>query len=226
VTGRRSRKEATGPLRLVAYLRVSTNEQACSGAGVEVQRASIATAVEQHGYELVETFEDAGWSAKDLNRPGIEAALSMLEDGTADGLIVSKLDRLSRSLLDFASLMERSRKHGWTLIVLDLGLDLSTPAGEMLANVLATFAQFERRLIGQRTRDALAVKRAEGVKLGRPRVVPDEVVERIVAERAAGATLQAIADGLTADGVPTARGGSKWWVSSVTAVLDYGSPDD
>jgi DNA invertase Pin-like site-specific DNA recombinase len=98
-------------------------------------------------------------------------------------------------------------------------VDTTTPAGEAMANVLATFAQFERRLIGQRTREALAVKRAEGVRLGRPRETPDEVVERILAERQGKATLQAIADGLNRDKVPTVRGGAKWWPATVRAVL-------
>jgi len=70
-------------------------------------------------------------------------------------LIVSKLDRLSRSLLDFAGLMTRARDGGWNLVALDLGIDLSTPAGEFMASVMASAAQWERRLIGQRTRDAL-----------------------------------------------------------------------
>lgn len=88
------------------------------------------------------------------------AALEAVEGGQADALCVAKLDRLSRSLLDFAGLMERSRKRGWSLVALDLGVDTSTPSGEMMASVLATFAQFERRLIGERTRAALAEKRA------------------------------------------------------------------
>src|SRR5207248_6984277 len=71
-------------------------------------------------------------------------------------------NRLSRSLLDFSGLVEQSRREGWQLVALDLGVDTSTPSGEMLANVLAVFAQFERRLIGQRTREALAIKRAQG----------------------------------------------------------------
>ena len=100
----------------------------------------------------------------------LRLALEAIEAGTAEGLVVAKLDRLSRSLLDFAALMERGRKRGWNLIALDLGVDTSTPSGEMMASVLATFAQqFERRLIGQRTKDALAVKRSQGVVLGRPR---------------------------------------------------------
>jgi DNA invertase Pin-like site-specific DNA recombinase len=88
-----------------------------------------------------------------------------------------------------------------------------------VANLLATFAQFERRLIGQRTKEALAAKRAQGVRLGRPRTMPDEVVTRIVSERASDKTLQAIADGLNADRVPTAQGGRQWWPQTVAGVL-------
>jgi DNA invertase Pin-like site-specific DNA recombinase len=88
-----------------------------------------------------------------------------------------------------------------------------------MANVLATFAQFERRLISQRTKDALAVRKAQGVKLGRPRTLTSEIVERIVAERQAGSTLSEIAEGLNTDQVPTAQGGSRWYPSTVQAVL-------
>ena len=165
---------------VVGYIRVSTSEQADSGAGLEAQRAAISAEAERRGWELVHVFEDAGASGKSLNgRSGLQRALEAVEAGRAEGLVVAKLDRLSRSLLDFAALMERARKRGWNLIALDLGVDTSTPAGEMMASVLATFAQFERRLIGQRTKDALAVKRAQGVRLGRPRTMSEETVERI-----------------------------------------------
>lgn len=96
------------------------------------------------------------------------AANELLAGGEAQALVVAKLDRLSRSLLDFAALMERAEAEGWAVITLDLGVDTSTPAGEMLVSVLASFAQYERRLIGQRTREGLAQKRAQGVQLGRP----------------------------------------------------------
>jgi DNA invertase Pin-like site-specific DNA recombinase len=139
-------------MKVVAYLRVSTAEQADSGAGLEAQRAAIHGEVERRGWMLVEVFEDAGASGKSLNgRPGLGAALEAVESDRAEGLVVAKLDRLSRSLLDFAGLMDRSHRAGWALVALDLGVDTSTPAGEMMSNILATFAQFERKLIGQRT---------------------------------------------------------------------------
>ncbi len=105
------------------------------------------------------------------------------------------------------------------LVTLDLGVDTTTPSGEMVANVMATFAQFERRLIGQRTKDALAVKKREGVKLGRPLSVPKAIVNRIVRERKKGLSLRVIAQGLNDDGVPTGHGGVKWYASTVRAVL-------
>jgi DNA invertase Pin-like site-specific DNA recombinase len=88
-----------------------------------------------------------------------------------------------------------------------------------MANVLATFAQFERRLIGERTREAMAAKRAQGARFGRPRQMPADVVERIREERKGGASLPKIAAGLNADGVPTAQGGRRWYPSTVRAVL-------
>ena len=210
-------------MRVLGYVRVSTEEQKRSGAGLAAQRSAIRQACETRGYTLMRIVEDGGYSAKSLERPGITTVLEELDAGNADALMVAKLDRLSRSLLDFAGLMERSRSKGWALIALDLGVDTSTPAGEMMANVLATFAQFERRLIGQRITEALAQKRAAGVRLGRPRSLPDDVVDRILGERAAGSTLQAIADGLNADKVATGQGGVLWRPSSVRAVITRGS---
>jgi len=87
-----------------------------------------------------------------------------------------------------------------------------------MANMLATFSQFERRLIGQRTRDALAVKRQQGVRLGRPPRTPKSVIARVRRERARGLTLRQIADGLNGDGVPTAQGG-QWWPGTVRLLL-------
>jgi DNA invertase Pin-like site-specific DNA recombinase len=137
--------------------------------------------------------------------------------------VVAKLDRLSRSMADFTRLMERSWKKGWALVALDLGVDTTTPAGEMIANSVANFSQFERRLIGQRTKDALAVKKAQGVKLGPPRTMSDKVVRRIERLRAKGLSYRAIADSLNAAGVPTAHGGAQWHPSTVQKALTAGA---
>jgi DNA invertase Pin-like site-specific DNA recombinase len=89
----------------------------------------------------------------------------------------------------------------------------------MMANVLAVFAQFERRMIGQRTNDALAVKKAQGVRLGRPRTIPDTVRTRIDRMHSHGRSLSAIATALNVETVPTAHGGRAWHASTVRAVL-------
>jgi DNA invertase Pin-like site-specific DNA recombinase len=205
----------------VGYLRVSTEEQADSGLGLEAQRAVIEAEAARRGWELVTVLVDAGASGKSLSgRPALAQTLAMVRSGDADVLVVSKLDRLSRSLLDFAGLMADAQARGWVLVALDLGIDLSTPAGEFMASVMASAAQWERRLVGQRTREALAVKRAQGVRLGRPPVLGQQVVDRIVAARVAGMTLMKIADALNKERVPTARGGVQWYPSTVRAVLN------
>jgi DNA invertase Pin-like site-specific DNA recombinase len=210
----------TGNLRLIGYLRVSTEEQADSGAGLQAQRRAIRNECQRSGYELVGISEDAGSSGKSLRgRPALNEALAAIERGEADGLIVAKLDRLSRSLLDFATLMERSTRQGWTLIALDLGVDTHTPSGEMLANVLAVFAQFERRLISQRTREALAVRKEQGVRLGRPQTLPGNVRTRIRKQHRAGNSYSQIARHLNNDAIPTAHGGKRWYPATVRKII-------
>lgn len=204
---------------VLAYLRVSTEEQSVSGLGLADQREVIAAEALRRGWSDVEYVSDEGFSAKNLSRPGIAGALDMLSRGDASVLVVSKLDRLSRSLLDFAMLMERARVEGWQLVVLDLALDTTTASGELMASVMACFAQYERRLIGARTSAALQQLKAQGKRLGRPRTLSAEVTARIVSDRQGGATLAAIADRLNDEGVPTARGGARWYASTVKAVL-------
>jgi DNA invertase Pin-like site-specific DNA recombinase len=145
--------------------------------------------------------------------------LRILDRGDAGALVVAKLDRATRSLADAAGLLERSTRRGWKFVALDLGIDTATPAGELIASVMAAVAQWERRAIGQRTKDALAAKKAQGVRLGRPTVLPTDVVERIVAAHRAGAGWSAIARQLNEDGVATAHGGVRWYPSSVRAVV-------
>ena len=121
--------------------------------------------------------------------------------------------------MDFASVLEEARKRRFNVVALDLGLDLSTPQGELVANVIASVAQWERRIIGQRTKDALAVRKAQGVRMGRPATLPDYVLDRIRRERAEGRSFAAIADALTRDAVPTAHGGRRWYAATVRYTL-------
>lgn len=201
------------------YVRCSTSEQADSGLGLDAQRHAIERACEQRGLELGEVFVDAGFSGRDLNRPALTEALRTLRRG--DTLVAAKLDRLSRSLYDFAGLMQTSRKQGWHLLVLDSPVDTSTPAGEVVASVLASFAQFERRLIGERTKAALAERKAQGVKLGRPSVLTDE--EKMYVRGLAHVHgYHGTARVLNAEGARTSSGGKAWYPSSVRSVVMSG----
>jgi DNA invertase Pin-like site-specific DNA recombinase len=206
------------PPKAIGYCRVSTGEQVTSGAGLSAQRAALEAEAARRGWSLELVIED-GASGKDLNRPALTAALARLDKGEADVLMVSKLDRLSRSVKDFGGLLERAAKRQWSVLCLDLGVDTTTPVGEFTANVVVSASQYERRLIGQRTKDALAAKKAAGVRLGRPRQLPNDVVERIVRAKADGGSLAGIARQLTVEGVATSQGGQRWYSSTVAAVL-------
>jgi DNA invertase Pin-like site-specific DNA recombinase len=213
------RREATSGT-VVAYLRVSTSEQALSGLGIDAQRATVANYAERKRLTIVKEYCDEGISAKSLKgRPAALAALEAVRCGKAAGLLVAKMDRLSRSVVDGAGLMEQASREGWALHFADLDIDTSTPAGEMAANIIISGSQYERRLISQRTRDALAAKRARGDRLGAAPALPLEVTRRIVLERREGRTFQAIADDLMAEGIPTARGKQRWYPATINAVV-------
>lgn len=212
-------KNPNQPLRAVVYTRVSTGKQTESGLGLADQLAQTTAAVESRGWDLVHHAQDAGASGKSIKgRPALAAALDMLDKGEADVLVTAKLDRLSRSVVDFGKLMERATKRHWSVVCLDLGVDTSTAAGEMMANVVCAFAQYERKLISDRTRASHQVRRQRGQRAGQVPILPTEVRERIARESAEGRTLRAIAGDLNAEGVPTAKSG-RWHSATVAHVV-------
>src|SRR3954454_10459293 len=103
------------PPKAIGYCRVSTGEQVNSGAGLAAQRAALEAEASRRGWNLELVVED-GASAKDLNRPALGAALARLDRGEADVLMVSKLDRLSRSVKDFGGLLDRATKRKWSVL--------------------------------------------------------------------------------------------------------------
>ena len=206
--------------RIVGYLRVSTEEQAESGLGLRAQERVIRAEASRRGWTIVGIYTDRATSGKSLaGRNALRQALADLESGQAQALVVAKLDRLSRSLLDFAGLVARSNRRGWALVAIDLGVDTTTPAGKLVASVMASVSEWERDIIGQRTREALAVRRRDGVRLGRPQTLSADIVRVIVQARADGKSLATIAARLNDDAVPTARGRGTWYPSTVRAVL-------
>ena len=204
--------------RVFGYARVSTHEQTVSGLGLSSQRAAIDAEAARHGW-TIEHHADEGvsGSVRPEDRPKLGRILNEIAAG--DVLVVAKLDRLGRSALDVLRLADAARAQGWRLVLLDLGLDTATPIGAFTLTALAAVAQLERDLIAQRTRDALDVARRNGTRLGRPVEIDQDVRLRIAREFHDGSSLSEIARTLTRESVPTARGGRKWYPSSVQAVL-------
>lgn len=142
-----------------------------------------------------------------------------LSVGEANLLLATRLDRMSRSVVDFAALMAAATDERWLVVALDLGLDTSTTTGRMVAHILAAVAEAEREVIGQRPSLALLAKRRRGERVGRPTTLPETVISQIVTARGRGSSLTAIARELDEQGVPPAQGGQRWHASTVHAVL-------
>lgn len=199
---------------MLGYIRVSTEEQHRSGLGIEAQQAAIMAECERRGWTY-ELFSDLGCSGKHVN-PELRRGLDMLASGQFDGLMVAKLDRLARSVRHASAIIDSAISQGWALVVLDNALDLTTPGGRAMANMLATFAELERDLIATRTREALAARKARGLHNGRRTAIPAGVLRRIVTTRdEQGESFGQIAADLTADGVLSPTGLTTWHESTV-----------
>ncbi|MEV7528563.1 recombinase family protein [Agrococcus sediminis] len=208
---------AARPLAL-AYVRVSTDKQAEAGASLAAQREALTREADRKGF-AVEFIEEHASAKTTKGRPLFMEALARLDRGEAKAILAMRLDRLSRSVADFAALMERADRKGWGIVLADGALDTTTPAGRFSANVLASAAQLERELIAARTREGMAQRKAEGATFGR-KVAEGflPTYERVLAMRADGQSMNAIAAALNSEGIATARGG-KWHASTVRAML-------
>ena len=231
--------------RLIGYARVSTEEQAREGVSLGAQQERLRAYVVAHEAELVGLEVDAGISGKvgPCGRPGLARVLAALRDGEADGLLVLKLDRLSRSTRDVLDLVDESRRQGWRLVSVGEHLDTGSAAGRLVVTVLAALSEMEREQIGERTRFAMHAIAREG--RGRSRLTPygwrtadgeaelregdrrelkphegeQAILRRMVALRASGLGALRIARELGTNprmGRPWNRGG----VASVLATLD------
>lgn len=205
-------------MRAVTYCRVSTDEQGDSGLGLEAQGATVRAEVDRRGWEVVESLTDVASGKSVKRRPNLARALDLLATREADVLVVAKLDRLSRSVSDFASILARSSAEGWALNVCDLGVDTTTPNGKMVAQIMMVLAEWEREMIGARTKSALSAARDRGQRLGRQSNVAPETVTLIRLLRDSGKGYRAIANMLNAEQVPTAQGGAQWYASTVRDV--------
>lgn len=216
--------------KALLYARVSTQMQVQDGVSLDVQERQLINAAEFHGFTEWEIVREEGKSGKSVKgRPELQRALKLLEQKVADALIVTRLDRLARSTSDFLGIVDMANKQGWRLIMLDLNLDTSSYQGRFVVTVMSALAEMERGIIAARQKDVHKDRRDRGIVWGKdmgPRnKTPQEVRERILAERAAGRSFQQIADGLNSDGVETDRN-KKWHSNSVRRIVDAATKEE
>lgn len=217
----------------IGYIRVSTQDQADSGLGLEAQEARIKAYCEAHGWHLAAVHTDAGVSAKTLDRPALQAALEGIRPGRA--LVALKLDRLTRTARDLDELTGCVQEHGGDWATVEGSYDTSTAMGRFMIRVVADIAQMEREVIAERTAAALDAKRARRERLGTTplgyrtvdtsegrRVEMDAEEQTTVRMARAlfdnGKTYRAIARELTDAGRPTKRGGA-WHPETVRCLI-------
>jgi DNA invertase Pin-like site-specific DNA recombinase len=191
---------------------------------LDAQRRAIEQSCDRHGCELVELIADREpKDGKAFDRPGLSHALQRIAAGDASCLIVSGLERLSRSVAELGTLVHWLEENGIRLVAVDIDLDTASAAGRGTARALASVAKIEHERLSERTRKGLAAARAKRhAAAGDPNATDWTALrQRIAGMRADGMTLQAIADTLNAEGVPTQRGGAKWRPSSVQTAAGY-----
>lgn len=149
--------------RAIGYIRVSTHEQ---NLGPEAQREQLLAEAKRRCWDMQTAEDKQSGGDHPSKRPGLTGALTLLERGAADVLVVTRLDRIARSTRDTLELIEQAQHQGWEFVALDMQLDTTTPVGRMVLTILAGFAQFERELIAARIKDALAVKKSRGEYVG------------------------------------------------------------
>jgi site-specific DNA recombinase len=220
-------------MKAIAYIRVSTAGQAETGVSMAEQKMKIEQYADLYGLEIIDTIADGGESAKNLNRPGIQRVLTMMKQGEIEGVIVAKLDRLTRSVRDLADLMELFIKKNISLISVNEKIDTGTAAGRMIVNMLAVISQWERETIGERTQAALEYKKKTGSAYnGYPlygyqkiekKLIQDqkeqEIIAAIIQMHQAGYCVSEICRELEKKGAKTRKGTGRWHSKVVKKIL-------
>ena len=219
--------------RTICYVRVSTDKQADFGVSLEAQQAKAEAYASLYDLELVEIISDAGESAKTLDRPGLTRALAMLARGEADALLVAKLDRLTRSVVDLGALIDRYFAPGKAaLLSVSENIDTRSAAGRLVLNILASVSQWEREAIGERTAIAMRHKQAKGEYIGGRApygynlvdgaLVADDFEQNVITQarelRASGLALLKVAAALDQRGIQ-ARSGQPFAAQQISRMM-------
>lgn len=219
--------------KTVAYIRVSTEKQAEQGHSLEAQESKLKAYAALYDLDLVELVVDSGVSAKTLNRPGLQKALGMLQEGKAEAILVLSLSRLTRSVRDLGELVESYFAQGKNaLLSVSEQIDTRSAAGRLVLNVLASVSQWEREAIGERTKNVLQHMKSEGRRVGGKvrygfqdvdgKLVPIESEQRVIRAardlHAQGRSWNWIASKLNAQGF-TSRAGTGFQAVQVQKML-------
>jgi len=213
----------------IGYVRVSTEEQATEGVSIEAQSNQLRQYAALYDIDLVDIVVDAGVSAKTLKRDGLQRALAALKAGEATALLIAKLDRLTRSVVNLGQLIDEYFQEHQLLSVTD-HIDTGTANGRFLLNILASVAQWQREAIVEQTVTSLGYMKAQRrtynhVPLGFRDcdgllVEVDEeqlIVAEVLEMRDSGASLHAIARDLNERGIIGKRGG-RYYASTIRAI--------
>lgn len=213
-------REGTLKPLAIAYVRVSTNRQEETGHSLEHQAKLLTAGAEAQGYR-VEVVAEVG-SGRRASRPKLAEAVERLNRGEAAALFAVDIDRLARSVQHLGDLLAAAQKKHWRLVIATADIDTSTPNGELLIGLLAQFAQFESRLIGERVKRQHQARRDRGVVWGVHQGYKGTLNPRaralILELREAGESLPAISRKLLENGLETPRGG-KWHPETIRAIL-------
>jgi len=229
---KRRQVSQTAERRTVGYARVSTQGQADDGVSLEEQVSRIRAYGTATAREISDVVVDAGQSAKTLLRPGVGRILAGIQNGEVGGVVVCRLDRLTRSIRDLSDLLDLCKEYEVALISLNEALDTSSAGGRLFINLLGVISQWQREQIGENTSAALRHKRQTGCVYGRtpfgyvrqgaallPETSQQAALRLAHSMRSDGITLQRIGRELTLRGIKPPRG-SAWYASSVRAILE------
>ena len=217
-------------MKAIGYVRVSTEEQAKSGLGLEAQIAKIKAYAELFDIELTEIIMDEGISGKTLDREGLQRAIKILKDKKAEGMVIAKLDRLTRNVADLGTLVSTVFDKA-ELYSVSEQINTKNAAGRLVLNVLVSVAQWERETICERTKDALQAKKARGEKTGgnvpfgfnviNGKLVKNEEEQAIISEikslKNKGLSLRKIAGILNEKGIVT-KNGKAWTATQIQRI--------
>ena len=220
--------------KVIGYIRVSTNMQAEEGVSLDAQEQRIRAYCVAKDWNLLKIVRDEGYSAKDLNRPGMEEILTGCRKKDFDVVVTLKLDRLTRSVRDLGYLVEDMfKKNNVAFSSLQDNFETSTANGRMVMNILATIAQWERDIISERTREGMQFMKSGLMRVGAipfgfdlvdgqlsPNPDEMETVQTVVAMRRKGQSYQKIAAYLNAKGI-SSKNRRKWHPKTVMGVVRH-----